>query len=246
MVTIVRMIRKSNRHKLLLVLWLLLWAAFAAVLWYPVADEYTRSGVIVLAAGLWAMPLAIWPRWPVRTGCVALAVAAAALLFLPGREVDRQQLRELYVQRLVAFDGTKYVWGGENEAGIDCSGLIRRAMVEAELIQGLRTVNPGLIRQGLAIWWNDCTARELGQGHDGQTRQIATAELGAINPQTLQPGDMAIINGGTHIIAYVDGQTWIEADPNRGKVMTFTLSDHYYKLTSAQGILVRWVQLSNQ
>lgn len=36
--------------------------------------------------------------------------------------------------------------------------------------------------------------------------------------ETLQPGDIAVTTTGIHMLAYLGGDDWIQADPNLGQV----------------------------
>ena len=60
--------------------------------------------------------------------------------------------------------------GRRKRAGIDCSGLVTRGLIDADLSVGLRTANPRLLRHGLSLWWHPCTAQDLGDGYGGRTR----------------------------------------------------------------------------
>ena len=59
----------------------------------------------------------------------------------------RKTLRQKYVDSLVRYEGTKYVWDGENRLGIDCSGLVRKGLIDAAVRAGISTWNPRLIRR---------------------------------------------------------------------------------------------------
>ena len=79
--------------------------------------------------------------------------------------------------------------------------------------QGLTTLNPEVIREGFALWWNDCSAKELKDDYQGRTRLLLIAPgLNQINDSAIQPGDIAVTSSGVHVLAYVGNQTWIEAE----------------------------------
>jgi hypothetical protein len=232
--------RRISFRGLLLGLWLLSWPALAAAVWYPIATPLTRWAVLLVLAGLWAFPMGIWRGRPLRIVCLSAAILVGIFLLLPGRPFDHERLRLLYVQRLAAYDGTKYLWGGENGAGIDCSGLVLRAMVETLAIEGIQTANAALVRQSLDVWWHRSTARELGNGYDGRTSLLTTGKVGDVPEATLKAGDLAIVGEGTHIIAYLGDQKWIEAAPGQRRVRIFTLAQRY---SNARARMVRWMQL---
>ncbi|MFN2599036.1 MAG: NlpC/P60 family protein, partial [Pyrinomonadaceae bacterium] len=52
-------------------------------------------------------------------------------------------MRRAYIASLESYEGTRYVWGGENSRGIDCSGLVRRGLINADFHEGVVTANPG-------------------------------------------------------------------------------------------------------
>ena len=60
----------------------------------------------------------------------------------------------------------------------------------------------------------------------------------------LQPGDMAVVDGETHVLVYLGGGAWIEADPDAGKVI---VHDAWPGGRPSPGVppkLVRWTELA--
>lgn len=148
---------------------------------------------------------------------VCLTVVALVLLceLWPSSTPKSSQLRARYLAALVSYRGTPYIWGGENGRGIDCSGLIRRAMIDALLSQGWHDHNPALLREAASIWWNDCSALAMKSGYNGHILPLYAAKsLNVLGAARLQSGDLAITRSGVHVIAFVGGRTWIQADPN--------------------------------
>ena len=193
-----------------------------AFLWlHPVSYRSTRAAIVCLILFIWGATLVLWWRSkPVRI--VALGVASVVILVIvwPGRLPNTARLRSNYVNSLVAYEGTKYVWGGENRLGIDCSGLVRRGLIDASLSEGMRTANSGLIRQSFLMRWFDCSARALGEEYRQQTRRLFTASsIQQLDHTKLEPGDFAVTVGGVHTLAYIGDKTWIEADPGPGRVV---------------------------
>ncbi|PAW78202.1 MAG: hypothetical protein B9S32_08385 [Verrucomicrobia bacterium Tous-C9LFEB] len=140
-----------------------------------------------------------------------------------------------------------YMWGGEGRFGIDCSGLLRRGLEDTLVQQGLLRFNPFLVRQGLSLWWNDTTAREMGRGYGGRTRLVATCRsLNEFDHALLQPGDMAVTTSGVHVMAYLGNNQWIAADPSPGKVVTFTIPEKENSYFGTPMNLVRWRILEDQ
>ncbi len=209
-------IRHGFGRRLALAGWLLLWPLTFAVWWYPIKTPETRACFLLGLLGLWAGALLLfWSRRGVRWSLFGLAAFAGALTLLPGRDVDAGRERQAYARGLLTYRDAPYVWGGESPRGIDCSGLIRCGLIDADLKDGVRTLNPRLVRQGLSLWWNDCTANDLKNEWHGQTRFLfAAPSLNALDYGRLEPGDFAVTDSGVHTLAYLGNQTWIEAEPN--------------------------------
>lgn len=146
-----------------------------------------------------------------------LPIVAAVLVcgFWPPKKPEAAQLRARYLKSLRAYKGTPYVWGGENGRGIDCSGLMRRGMVDALMAQGWQDKNPSLWREAAQVWWKDCSAAAMKDGYDGRIQTLFTSKsLNALDTARLQTGDLAVLQSGVHVLAFVGGKTWIQADPN--------------------------------
>jgi NlpC/P60 family len=64
---------------------------------------------------------------PELTFICSRSIAALITLFLIflDRQIGAETLRSTYLRSLYSYMGTTYVWGGENQLGIDCSGLVR-------------------------------------------------------------------------------------------------------------------------
>ncbi len=153
---------------------------------------------------------------------------------------------------LKSYVGTKYVWGGENFIGIDCSGLLRRAMIVAEIRRGLLHPNPTLVRNGLSLWWNDTTAKTLMSEDYPMTVTLFTYDsINKVDENStitsdvaslVMPGDIAVTSDGVHALANVGPNKWIEADPDVGKVIVVkTPSDSIWFNTPVK--ILRWRQL---
>ena len=162
----------------------------------------------------------IWPRRRLRCVAVGLLVAIAGLLLSPSRPTDTSTLRDRYVARLLAYEGVRYLWGGEGRLGIDCSGLPRRSLRDALWRRGLATWNGGLVREALRQWWYDASAKALAEGHRdyvvplGNPGTIKEMDYGG-----LQPGDLAITVSGIHVLCYLGGDRWIQAEPDIRRVV---------------------------
>ena len=190
------------------VLFVVLWA-------YPIGNKLLR--VTSLASGLLFFSGVLWFWWK-NTSVRYLILTGGGLLvgagLLPGRGISVSSLQQRYTQALGRYEGTRYIWGGENRRGIDCSGLVRQGMVDATFHEGLTTLNGRLIRHSLAMRWYDCSAEALRDGYRGFSVKLGEAmALDQHDHTMLQLGDFAITSDGVHALAYLGNETWIEADP---------------------------------
>ena len=211
---------------------------------FPVGCRITRI-LLLASATILCMRCIFLLRTHKLAVFAILAIGLIVLVWLcfPGRPGDPSVLKQSYIQSLKQYRGTLYVWGGENRIGIDCSGLVRRGLINANVRTGLLTLNPKLVRTALVLWWNDCSARALRDEYLGFTARLFQAEsINSIASTTLLPGDLAVTSDGVHVLAYLGDKTWIEADPSVMKVITvLTPSDNVW--FQAPVHIVRWNQL---
>jgi hypothetical protein len=83
-----------------------------------------------------------WKIKVTRVACVTAFTLIGVLLVMPGREYSRSALCQRYVECLKQYEGAPYVWGGESARGIDCSGLVRRGLIDANFQNGMTTELP--------------------------------------------------------------------------------------------------------
>ena len=232
--------------RLSLVLWLLAVAGLIALVLYPVSTRLTRAGGLLAIFIIWRGVLALaWPHLRLRFAMLGLTGLCAVFLLLPARNVPAADLRDDYTAALRRCDGVRYYWGGENSRGIDCSGLVRRGLIDALFLRGLRTADGGLVRRALFIWWNDTSADALGSGHAGLTVPLfETPSVNALDHSRIQPGDLAVTTNGVHIMVFLGGNQWIEADPGAGRVIIVSVpaDNPWFKAAMR---LVRWGVLSS-
>ena len=211
------------RRSLLIGMWLAVSVLGVRLLIQPVASirihvlELFAAAIFIL--GTLAL---VWRKWTIRLAMFALLAFATASLLLPGREHDHAALRMANARALRSYDGVEYVWGGEGGCGVDCSGLIRRGLMDACLREGARTLNPKLLRASLTLWWHDCSANALGEGYREWTRPvIEAASINALDHSRIENGDLGITAGGAHILAFLGGREWMQAAPEVGHAARF-------------------------
>jgi hypothetical protein len=208
-------------RRLIIVAWLASIAAVPALALYPIEGRVTKAALLLSLLAALALPLLLWPRWQVRTIVLICLASPLVMLALPGRSYSRAALRASSVDVLRSFDGTRYVWGGEGRSGIDCSGLVRQALIRSSLKEGLSSMDGDLVRLAAALWWFDTSARSLRDGYRDQTTFLLEAPTtNAVPTELLAPGDFAVTSDGVHVLAYLGESRWIEADPTLGRVVT--------------------------
>ena len=212
-----------------------------ALLAMPVSSKPIRlTQLVVLGVGLAAALSVVWRwRW-VRVAACGLLAAPCLLLVLPGRAVDEADLRSTYVSELTEMIGVDYVWGGEGRGGIDCSGLPRKALLDATFKRGLATANPALLRRTVGLWWNDLSASAIGARHRRSTVRVTSSEaIRTLDVTGLAPGDLAVTSDGVHLLVYLGGERWIQADPLADEVITVVAEDDNTWLQQPVDV-VRW------
>jgi hypothetical protein len=160
----------------------------------------------------------MWKRKRIRYLPFVIALLTIVFIFIPGRTGDKGRLRIQYAKCLEKYEGVRYIWGGETTFGIDCSGLVRKGLIDALFYEGIKTFNSALIRNSLFLWWNDCSAKSLKDGYRNFTTPLFDAEsVNSIKPGQLETGDIAVTSDGVHVLAYLGDNEWIEADPGNKK-----------------------------
>ena len=228
--------------RLLWLLWFAAVALFVAVWLFPISNGITRSSGVVLLSIVWFGLIALlWRRRFLLISLLCLTILIAAFLAMPAHDhPDATALRSAYVAGLHRYEGANYYWGGESPKGIDCSGLIRRGLIDSLFLQGIRALDGGEARDAIWLWWHDCTARDLGEGHGLTHHLFDTPSINALDHSRVLPGDLAVTSSGTHIMAYAGDKQWIEADPGIGRVVTVTAPAGDNLWFKGQMKIVRW------
>ncbi len=174
---------------------------------------------------------------------VAPALSALLLITSNSRIPDSDALRRRFVERLTDYDGVRYVYGGENHRGVDCSGLVRAAMVRALIDRGFASRDSGMLRSAFTLWWRDTNAIQLGKGANGLTLPLGDGSpLPMRAAQDLRPGDLAVTTSGSHVLAYLGHQRWIEADPDVARVQIVDLNTSHIADQEVSLVTWRWLR----
>jgi hypothetical protein len=207
----------------------------------PYRNSLVRLGLL----GLWVITgasllILCWKKKVLRTVVLLITILFAVFLLLPGRDApDTGQLRRRFVTRLQSYDGVRYVYGGENQRGIDCSGLVRAAMFRSLVDESVLTANPAFLRAALRLWWRDTNAIQLGKGANGLTAPMGDGSPTAMrDAQNLRPGDLAVTTSGSHVLACLGDDRWIEADPDIMRVHIVDLKAS--PIAGQEVLLVSW------
>lgn len=238
-----------KRTRLLVVLWLTL-APLLLLVWYrePTTNRHRAAFALCLALFLLGGLLFAWPRKVTRY--LVLGFYALCMLFLVSPfspAPDPVKLRAAYCRELLSYRGCAYVWGGEGRFGVDCSGLMRRGLIDAAGKEGLCRLNPQLARTALWLWWHDGSAATMGDGYAGRTRPIATAPaLNQLDHATIRPGDLAVTKSGLHVLAYLGNRQWISADPVKQRVIVNDAADASNGYLQVPVKIVRWTLLDSR
>lgn len=232
------MTRRRRIRRMQVIVFGVLVVAVAALLAWPTPTPAVRVSIVAGVIGVWAFTgFVFWRLWIARILFFAPVALALALAFAPVREPDFADVRQKYVASLLRYDGAPFREGGESAWGVDATGLVRKALLDTLFAEGLRTFNPTLLRGGLALWWHDGDADELVRMVQGKT--VRLNEIQKVSDTRLQPGDLAVPEDQSLVLAYLGDGRWIVADPKAGKVATRPSAE----LTGAFTFL-RWAKLA--
>lgn len=187
----------------------------------PVTTKLHRLAILCALGGIWLGPLLLfWKSKPLRYILLPIPLIAAVPFLLPGKPIAPGELRAIHLSRLTSYENSPYHWGGEKSRGIDCSGLPRKAMRDALLTYGIRNTNGKAFRSFISYWWNDASAKALGESHlDFTIPTYHNGTIATMDYGNLLPGDLAVTEDQRHILAYLGNEQWIQADPGAGKVI---------------------------
>ena len=211
------------------------------ILIFPYRTSLVRVGMLILCCLTWVgLGALIWRHKLLRIGLiVAPGLLALFVALADSRIPDSAALRHSFVERLKEYDGVRYVYSGENPRGVDCSGLVRAAMVRALVDRGLISLDAGMLRSAFNLWWRDTNAIQLGKGANGLTLPLGDGSpLPMRAAQNVRLGDLAVTTSGSHVLAYLGDQRWIEADPDVERVHIVDLTTS--PIAGQEVLLVTW------
>lgn len=229
-----------GRHKFIIFL-ILFVAAFGFFHNYPINSLFFRlSYIAIILFLIFGTLIFSWRNYFLRYSILVILLLLSIFIILPEKPYYPERLRSSYLKSLRGFECVGYLWGGENEWGIDCSGLLRKAYVNTMREEGLLTLNPKLIKEAFNQWWYDRTAKMMSDEFRDETILVAKAKnINELDHSLILPGDLAITKSGVHALAYLGKQEWIQADPKRKKVVIDTIPGKSTWLQTPINI-VRW------
>ncbi len=230
------------------IIWLLLTILTIVVFIQPVNARMIRLFIVlstpVVLIGACAL---LWKHRLMRWITFIVLPFMALILILPSRGFDANSLREGYCRRLRTYENVPYVWGGENHKGIDCSGLVRQALFEANLRRGIITATPSMLQSAFRLWWTDFPAKALIDRERNLAKVLFEAEsVNSAGAELLEAGDLAVTKDGVHVMVYLGGSEWIAADPGVGRVIRVTAPVVDNIWFEKPVILVRWNALDSE
>jgi len=224
------------------ILWLLLTILTITGIILPVSVWVIRWFIcLAIPTVLIGASVLLWKRRWLRWLPVLPMLIAGLMFALPSLKFEVKTERDEYCRRLRTFENVRYLWGGENRQGIDCSGLVRQALRETSLRRGIATLNADLLRSAFNIWWSDFPAKALLDKERGLAVTLFESEaINMVNSESLEPGDLAVTKDGVHVLAYLGEGEWIEADPGVGRVIRVTAPVEDNVWFERPVVLVRW------
>lgn len=223
----------SRWKKSALLIWFLLWIVWCALILQPESRGILRVAVLILFSEQCLFSLVLfWRQRRVRISLLAFIAILSLIPLLPSRSIQTESLRGSYIQSLKSYENTRYYWGGENIIGIDCSGLVRKGFIAANAKLGVTTLNGAHVREAISLWWYDASAKAMRDEYRGETVLLFDApSINALNHSRLLPGDIAVMETGSHTLVYVGDEVWMHAAPDRGRAQYETipvLDSHWF------------------
>ncbi|HNW91360.1 MAG TPA: NlpC/P60 family protein [bacterium] len=227
-------------------LWLcgILWALLTL---NPINLLPFRIGWLLLSAGLAVYVLWHWRNSRRLWYGLGLSVLLVLGWFTVGaRRTTVEEIRAEYIRALMGYEGVGYLWGGEGRLGIDCSGLVRRGFIDAQLWLGLTHGDAYALGLAAFLWCHDQSAAAMRDGEAGTTISIKdNIALNALDYSWLNPGDIMVTSNGEHCMVYLGNREWISADPTAGEVFRASAPDSRVHWFITDAHIFRWRWLAN-
>ncbi|MBC8059776.1 MAG: C40 family peptidase [Clostridiaceae bacterium] len=234
-----------KKKKLFIIGWIAILVIVIFMLLFPIGTGIIRLGIVLGLIFLWISGICLfWRTIYLRVLLIIIALLVAAIILVPGHKANTKQLQDEYVHALLGYENVRYIWGGENKIGIDCSGLVREGFVGANLKVGIKNLNPKLIRRAFFIWWYDCSAAALGNSYKEMTTLVLKAtSMEELDYSNIIPGDIIVAEKGFHTFAYIGNKTWLEANPDNRKTLKKSSEEKSKEWKDIPLRIVRWSEL---
>ncbi len=185
----------------------------------PIRNSYIRLLIIAMIVAWMLLGVVKTWRWHgLGKGALAFSCVVSGYLFYP-LELPRID-REAFVSQLKYYNGCPYVWGGERYNGIDCSGLIRMALAKQYLYHGH-------VNAWFHLWLWDASAQDIPRKYDRIFGPASNwPSIKVMDNEAVSLGSIAVTADGVHILAYIGDDTWIQANPDIGRVTESKMNDN--------------------
>ena len=172
----------------------------------------------------------------------SIVIVFTIILFsLKNRCVSIEEIRNTYVIELIKYENTRYVWGGENINGIDCSGLVRKGMINALFKLGVRNLSSKYLYEAFKIYINDFSAKSIKEEYKNMfTKLLEIDNLNTFDHSQIMAGDILVTSNGVHTFAYVGNNKWIQADPGSNKVIVEAAPSKNNQWYEMKSVILRW------
>ncbi len=209
---------------------------------FPINRNIIKISIILMGIALYIYSIYIlWKKRPLRYLIIGIAPVIIFISMLSGPPVSGENLTNTYIDCLKKYEGTTYLWGGENRFGIDCSGLVRKGLMDAYTKVGFSNFSPQYFRKALYLWFYDSSAQALRDGYRNYTTTIIKdITLNSLDHSMLRLGDIMVTEDGVHTMAYIGNSQWIQADPGKHKVIIESAPSSSNTWYNARARIVRW------
>ena len=235
--------KKMNRRKLILIVATILYVLlYVAVKINPIRTKLISLFILFSPIFFVLFVLCIFKQKVIlKIIGVVTVVFLIVLVSLKNKDVPVEKIRNRYVTELLKYENTTYVWGGETRNGIDCSGLVRKGMIDTLLKVGIENVSSKYVYEAFKLYVNDFSAKAIKQEYKNLFTTLQEIEsVNTFDHSYILPGDILVTNNGVHTFAYIGNNTWIQADPDSKKVIIETAPSTDNKWYKMNAVILRW------